>query len=112
MSRVLILALILTASTFGASPGPLVAVVRVREIYAALPATEDLQKQVKQERDAILSDPRAAELRRIIAELQTIQARLSDSRSPVDRIVPLTRRTSPTRTQTCLRSSHSPLFAS
>lgn len=84
MSRVFILALILTVSIFPAAAGPQIAVVRVREIYAALPATEDLQKQVKQERDAILSDPRAAELRRIIAELQTIQALLADKKNPPD----------------------------
>jgi Skp family chaperone for outer membrane proteins len=84
MNRVAVLALILAASTFSASAGPIVAVVRVREIYAALPATEDLQNQVKQERDAILRDPRAEELRRIIAELQTLQTRLSDKKNPPD----------------------------
>ncbi len=84
MNRAVIIALILAATAFHASAGPLVAVVRVRDIYAALPATEDLQKQVKQERDAILRDPRAEELRRIIAELQTLQARLSDKTNPPD----------------------------
>ena len=84
MNRVAVLALILAASTLSVSAGPLVAVVRVRDIYAALPATEDLQNQVKQERDAILRDPRAEELRRIIAELQTLQARLSDKKNPLD----------------------------
>lgn len=84
MIRVAVLALILASSTFRASAGPLVAVVRVRDIYAALPATEALQKQVKQERDAILLDPRAEELRRIIAQLREIQARLSDKKNPPD----------------------------
>jgi outer membrane protein len=84
MNRAVILALILAAPTFQASAGPLVAVVRVRDIYAALPATEELQNQVKQERDAILSDPRAEDLRRIISELQTLQARLSDKKNPPD----------------------------
>jgi Skp family chaperone for outer membrane proteins len=84
MKRKVVIALIFVAATLGASAEPLVAVVRVRDIYAALPATEDLQKQVKQERDAILRDPRAEELRRIIAELQTIQARLSDKKNPPD----------------------------
>jgi Skp family chaperone for outer membrane proteins len=84
MNRVGVLILILAASTFSASAGPLVAVVRVRDIYAALPATEDLQKQVKQERDAILRDPRAEELRRIIAQLQSIQASLADKANPPD----------------------------
>lgn len=84
MSRAVILALILSTPTFQASAGPLVAVVRVREIYAALPATEDLQKRVKQERDAILRDPRAEELRRIIAELQNLQSLLSDKKNPPD----------------------------
>lgn len=84
MNRAVIIALILAATTFQASAGPLVAVVRVRDIYAALPATEELQKQVKQERDAILRDPRAEELRRIIAELQDLQTRLSDKKNPPD----------------------------
>lgn len=84
MNRVAALALILAASTFSAAAGPQVAVVRVRDIYAALPATEDLQNQVKQERDAILRDPRAEELRRIIVELQDLQARLSDKKNPPD----------------------------
>ena len=84
MKRVAVLALILAASSFGAAAGPLVAVVRVRDIYAALPETAELQKQVKQERDAILKDPRADELRRIIGELQDLQARLSDKKNPPD----------------------------
>ena len=84
MNRNAVIALILAASTFRAEAESGVAVVRVREIYAALPATEDLQKQVKQERDAILRDPRAEALRRIIAELQAIQARLSDKKKPLD----------------------------
>lgn len=84
MIRVAALALILTATTFNVSAEPLVAVVRVRDIYAALPATEALQKQVKQERDAILQDPRAEELRRIIAQLREIQARLADKKNPPD----------------------------
>jgi outer membrane protein len=81
MKRWAILALIVATSA-GATAGPPVAVVRVKEIYAALPATEDLQKRVKQERDAILQDPRAGELRRIIGELQAIQAMLSDKQDP------------------------------
>ena len=84
MNRVALLALILAASTLCAAAEPLVAVVRVRDIYAALPATEDLQNKVKQERDAILRDPRAAELRRIIGELQSLQAKLSDKNNPPD----------------------------
>jgi Skp family chaperone for outer membrane proteins len=84
MNRKAVIALIYAAATLGASAEPGIAVVRVREIYAALPATEDLQKQVKQERDAILRDPRAEALRRIIAVLQSIQARLSDKKNPLD----------------------------
>lgn len=84
MNRAAVFTLILAATALQATAGPLVAVVRVREIYAALPATEELQKLVKLERDAILRDPRAEELRRIIAELQDLQARLSDKKNPPD----------------------------
>lgn len=84
MNRTVVIALMFVAAAVGASAEQLVAVVRVRDIYAALPATEDLQKQVKLERDAILRDPRAEALRRIIAELQSIQARLSDKKNPLD----------------------------
>ena len=84
MNRVALLALILVASAFNATAEPIVAVVRVRDIYAALPATEDLQNKVKQEREAILRDPRAAELRRIIGELQNLQTKLSDKANPPD----------------------------
>jgi Skp family chaperone for outer membrane proteins len=84
MKRAVIISLILAATAFQAWAGPLVAVVRVRDIYAALPATEELQKQLKQERDAILLDPRAEELRRVIAQLQDLQAKLSDKKNPPD----------------------------
>lgn len=84
MKRMALLALILAAAPLCATAGPHIAVVRVREIYAAHPATVELQKQVKEERDAIMRDPRAAELRRMIAGLQDLQARLSDKKNPPD----------------------------
>ena len=84
MIRFLAIALILAATTPGGFAAPRVAVVRVKEIYAELPTTVALQQQVTKERDAIMKDPRADELRRIISELQEIQSRLSDKANPLD----------------------------
>jgi Skp family chaperone for outer membrane proteins len=67
-----------------ASAAPRFALVRVKDIYAALPSTAVLQIELKKERDGIMKDQRAEELRRIIAELQTLQAQLSDKTTPPD----------------------------
>lgn len=76
--------LILAATTLGVCAAPRVALVRVKDIYAGLPATAAFQKQIKSERDAIMKDERAEQLRRIIGELQSLQARLSDKANPLD----------------------------
>lgn len=76
------LALLATAAT--ASAAPRFALVRVKDIYAALPSTAVLQIDLKKERDQIMKDQRAEELRKIIAELQVLQAQLSDKANPPD----------------------------
>jgi Skp family chaperone for outer membrane proteins len=42
-----------------------------------------LQQHIKTERDEIMKDQRATDLRRIISELQDLQARLSDKNNPL-----------------------------
>lgn len=77
------LTLLAMAATASAA-APRFALVRVKDIYAALPSTAVLQIQLKKEREDIMKDQRAEELRKIIAELQTLQAQLSDKANPPD----------------------------
>jgi Skp family chaperone for outer membrane proteins len=72
------------AMVITASAAPRFAVIRVTEIYAALPSTAALQAEIKKEREDLMKNPRAEELRRIITELQGLQARLSDKANPLD----------------------------
>lgn len=84
MNRVPIIALILTATALDLIAAPRVALVRVRDIYSGLPSTEALQRSVKEEQDTVMKDQRAIDLRRIIADLQDLQSRLSDKANPPD----------------------------
>jgi Skp family chaperone for outer membrane proteins len=84
MIRPAAIALLLAATMLEASASPRIALVRVTDIYAGLESTAKLEQQVKLERDAILSDERAANLRRVIDELKALQARLSDKNKPLD----------------------------
>lgn len=58
---------------------PRFAVVRVKDIYASLPSTAILQQDIKNERDAMMKGQRAEELRKILAELQSLQAQISET---------------------------------
>ena len=78
------IALILGTSVLAAEAAPRFALVRVKDIYTELPATSALQAQIKKERDEIMKDQRAEQLRKIIGELQTLQAQLSDKSNPLD----------------------------
>jgi outer membrane protein len=84
MKRFSIIAITLAAIASAASAAPRVALIRVKDIYSALPSTAALQQQIKTERDEIMKDQRAEDLRKIIAELQALQARLSDKNNPLD----------------------------
>ncbi len=75
---------ILLATAISASAAPKFAMVRVKDIYAALPSTLVLQQEIKKERDEIMKNERAEQLRTIIAELQTLQSQLSDKNNPLD----------------------------
>lgn len=78
----LFLTLAVTALTAAAAPR--LALVRVMDIYTALPSTATLQDQIKHEREQIMRDQRADKLRKIVAELQTLQGQLSDKTKPLD----------------------------
>jgi Skp family chaperone for outer membrane proteins len=70
------LVLLFTAIT--AASAPRFAAVNVKEIYSKLPSTPLLQEKVKQEREAIMKGESAEELRKLLSDLQSIQAKLAD----------------------------------
>jgi len=76
--------MILAATALTASAAPRFALIRVKDIYSGLPSTTALQQEIKKEREEIMKDQRAEDLRKIISELQTLQARLSDKNNPLD----------------------------
>ena len=78
------ISLTLLATAMTVSAAPKFALVRVKDIYAALPSTTALQQEIKKERDEIMKNERAEQLRKIIAELQTLQSQLSDKNNPLD----------------------------
>jgi Skp family chaperone for outer membrane proteins len=84
MNRLQAIAMTLAATAITATAAPRVALVRVKDIYAGLQSTADLQKEIKAERDLIMKDQRAEVLRKTIAELQSLQTRLSDKNNPLD----------------------------
>jgi outer membrane protein len=75
---------ILFATALSASAAPRFAVVRIKDIYTALPSTAAIQQQIKNDQAAIMKDQRAEQLRKIIGELQALQAQLSDKTTPLD----------------------------
>lgn len=76
--------LTLAATALIAAAAPRVALVRVKDIYANLESTRALEKEIKAEREQIMKDQRAEELRRTITELQGLQTTLSDKDKPLD----------------------------
>ena len=84
MNRLQAIAMTLAATAITATASPRVALVRVKDIYAGLQSTAELQKEIKAERDLIMKDQRAEVLRKTIAELQSLQTRLSDKNNPLD----------------------------
>lgn len=84
MNRFFPIALTLAVTAMTASAAPRFALVRVKDIYSQLVSTATRQAEIKQERDAIMKDARAEELRKIINELQGLQSRLSDKNNPLD----------------------------
>jgi len=84
MNQFRAIAMILAATALTASAAPRFALIRVKDIYSGLPSTTALQQEIKKEREEIMKDQRAEDLRKIISELQTLQARLSDKNNPLD----------------------------
>lgn len=74
----------LAATVLTASAAPRVALVRVKDIYSSLQSTATLQKEIKDERDQIMKDQRAVELRKTIADLQSLQTKLTDKDNPLE----------------------------
>jgi Skp family chaperone for outer membrane proteins len=74
----------LAATALMASAAPRVALVRVKDIYSNLESTKKLQAEIKAERDQIMTDRRAGELRRTINELQGLQTTLADKENQLD----------------------------
>ncbi|MGJ8642449.1 MAG: OmpH family outer membrane protein [Luteolibacter sp.] len=60
------------------------AVVRVTDIYRALPSTAALQKKVVGEREAIMGNKRAEQLRAIIGVLQSLQLELNARKNDLE----------------------------
>ncbi|HSP43343.1 MAG TPA: OmpH family outer membrane protein [Luteolibacter sp.] len=84
MTRALVLLIALATAVWSQSAAPRVAVVKVADIYRGLEATSRLDERVRREREEILADPRAAEVRRIIAELREMEERSRDPSAKSD----------------------------
>lgn len=84
MNSLKAISIVLLATAVAASAAPRIAVVRVKDIYTALPSTIAIQQQIKTENAEIMKDKRAEQLRKIITELQTLQTQLSDKSAQVD----------------------------
>lgn len=74
-----VIPLLLLAATLAADAKPRVAIVRIRDIYAALPSTVIHQQEIQNERNDILKDQRGQDLRKLLGELQTLGAQLEQS---------------------------------
>ena len=84
MNSLKAISIIFLATALSAAAAPRFAVIRVKDIYTALPSTAAIQQQIKNEQAAIMKDQRAEQLRKIIGELQALQAQLSDKNTPLD----------------------------
>ena len=84
MNSIKAIPMTLLASVLTATAAPRFAVIRVKDIYTDLPSTAALQVEIKKEREDIMKDRRAEDLRKILGELQELQAQLSDKSKPLD----------------------------
>lgn len=66
------------------SAAPKYAVVRITDIYTGLPSTAAMQKAIGAQREAIITNKRAEQLRGIIAQLQSMQADLQAKKDELD----------------------------
>ncbi|MDE0836046.1 MAG: OmpH family outer membrane protein [Akkermansiaceae bacterium] len=63
---------------------PKFAVVRVTDIYRELASTAEMQKDLKLQRDAILQNKRAVQLRGIIGELHVLQSQFQAKKNEME----------------------------
>ena len=84
MTRAICLLLTLASIAWSQSSARRIAVVRVSEIYHGLESTKELDERVRREKEEILKDARAVELRRIIAEMRDLESMLRDKTQPLD----------------------------
>lgn len=85
MSR--LTAIFLALSTLGAvAAPPRIAVIRVSNVYEKLPSTRAELSSIEAQRSEILKDRRADDLRKLVEELQALQAQIqkSDPANPND----------------------------
>jgi len=74
----------LLATVLSASADSQFAMVKVREIYDQLPSTAVLEQEIGVDRNNIMKDNRASQLRTIISDLQVLQGQLTDPKKPLD----------------------------
>lgn len=67
-----------------AAAAPKFAVVRITDIYRELPSTAAMQKDVQAQREAIIQNKRADQLRAIIGELQLLQSQLQAKKDELE----------------------------
>jgi Skp family chaperone for outer membrane proteins len=63
---------------------PKFAVVRVTDIYRALPSTLTMQREILGQREAVMKNDRAERLRAVIADLQSMQAQLEGMKDDLE----------------------------
>ncbi len=73
--------LAISATLFAA---PNFAVVRVTDIYRELPSTASTQKAIREQREAIESNPRADGFRTILGELRNLETLLKENKDRID----------------------------
>ncbi len=79
--RVLLTWLVVSAPLFAA---PKFAVVRVTDIYRALPSTAATQQAIQEEKTAITEDKRAEGFRKAFRELQALEVLLKENKDEID----------------------------
>lgn len=63
---------------------PKFAVIRVTDIYRELPSTAATQKEIQSRRDAMNEGPRAEGFRKVLGELQSLEALLKGNKDKID----------------------------
>jgi len=66
------------------SGAPEFAVIRVTDIYRELPSTAATQKEIQARRESINEGPRAEGFRKVLQELQALEAQLKENKDSID----------------------------